>query len=291
MNLKGLLKGRPRLSIIILGLTLAYLFSLSYIVVSSSNSIDEFERISYNNTENLNSIKETLYKEKISLYRKLYEQENIPFNFRENYKDNVVGNSSDLLETYREIDFDNEKLSEKVSNGMKNYFLLNQIRQQALDLYDLHLISSQKHYDKEMEELLAKYESQFNATESIFKDIDQEQENTVREIKNEFQNNLIKWIISLSLFYILLLLIIISYFYIEDRKNLRAQEVLPKDLKDIIDFVRDQITKGNFPTIKDVKYEFGYTHPTVLSKINDLEEKGYISIQKKGRNKHIILKQ
>ena len=75
---------------------------------------------------------------------------------------------------------------------------------------------------------------------------------------------------------------------IEDKQE--ENIILDSNSRKIINYIRNEMAQGNFPTIKELKFYLKISHPTLLLKLNELEKKEMISIKKKGRNKHLLLK-
>ena len=58
---------------------------------------------------------------------------------------------------------------------------------------------------------------------------------------------------------------------------------------EIITFIKDKSAQHQKVTISDLKKHLKVTHPTILSRLNQLSEKGLISLEKEGRKKYLYL--
>ncbi|MBR9699111.1 hypothetical protein GOV09_01485 [Candidatus Woesearchaeota archaeon] len=65
------------------------------------------------------------------------------------------------------------------------------------------------------------------------------------------------------------------------------EKLLSKDHLAIIDFIKMSSELHRKVTISDLKKHLNVTHPTVLSRLNYLEEKGMVSLKKEGRAKFL----
>ena len=79
-----------------------------------------------------------------------------------------------------------------------------------------------------------------------------------------------------------------EFIKINEKNN--EEIILDKDMREIVSFVKKEVGLGNFPTIKELKLHLKISHPTLLVKLEELQNNNIISLRKKGRNKHIFLK-
>lgn len=74
-----------------------------------------------------------------------------------------------------------------------------------------------------------------------------------------------------------------------NEKTKIESKLLRKEYLDVIRFLKNNTFEKKKTTISDLKKHLDITHPTVLSRINFLCDKGYIEVSKDGREKFITL--
>ncbi len=75
----------------------------------------------------------------------------------------------------------------------------------------------------------------------------------------------------------------------KERKAEVEKKLLPTQLKEIIIFIQQRVQEQRVTTMKDIKKQFHLTYPTVQSRVSELEKRGYIRVEKVGRDKHLFL--
>jgi nitrogen fixation/metabolism regulation signal transduction histidine kinase len=76
----------------------------------------------------------------------------------------------------------------------------------------------------------------------------------------------------------------------KEKKDAVEQQLLASQYASILEYIEHQQEFGVVLTIKDIKKEFSLTHPTAISRLKYLEEKGFVELRKEGRQKCIFLK-
>ena len=66
--------------------------------------------------------------------------------------------------------------------------------------------------------------------------------------------------------------------------------LLGEDYRKILEYLKGREERKLLSTMKDIKKHLNVTHPTIVAKLRYLEEKEFIEIKKKGRDKNIYLK-
>jgi uncharacterized membrane protein len=77
----------------------------------------------------------------------------------------------------------------------------------------------------------------------------------------------------------------------EELEYVPQKNILPDDLKEIIDFLRNNHETGNKVAFKDVASRFDITKSTARKRINMLRDLKLVEIRKNGRLKIIRLRQ
>ena len=67
------------------------------------------------------------------------------------------------------------------------------------------------------------------------------------------------------------------------------EKLLSSQYADVLTLIKQRKEEGKTTTMKDVKKAFHLTYPTVQNRVTYLEDNGYITIEKEGRDKHLYL--
>ncbi len=281
---------KNKILIFALALTILYLSFMTYFFVDYSNSLDSYNSDIYDSFNTLQNLIHKVHNEDSQLYKILTSNEILSSSFDDsqllsqmNHTSTVIG---DLLNIKENEQFSNERLASTIDE----YYSLEKIREQIIQLHKLNLISSDVNYDSEIRNLIEDYEIQI---QQILGDIHQEIEinkqrnsQAISNLKKEF---IIKELVLLTIFLTSILLTLLHLEFFRKIKPKENDQILDNDMQRIISYVKKEVSQGNFPTIKEVKFYLKISHPTLLLKLNELEKRNLISIKKKGRNKYLFI--
>lgn len=198
--------------------------------------------------------------------------------------------------------------------SLERFLSLEELRQNILRLHQLHLENPVSNYNLKLQESLQIYDQR---QKELLKSTQELSLNLEKELKQSLQKIILISIISN--------LIIIIYFIVQNylyKKNRNKKEKLTnsfknsgdvnsnnkqdhsnKDLfkednqeifldnvsKEILIYIENKNQQNKQPTIKEIKKKFNLTHPTILSKLKNLEKNELIYFKKNGREKYIII--
>jgi hypothetical protein len=277
----------------VIGLTILYLFTMSYFYFDYSDSLNLYNDEIYEGFDTLQNLIHKVHNEDSILYKTLLSKEvyiseigGEDIGFQRNHTFNIIDEFLNLK---------GNKLfsSERIASTIDEYYSLENLRERIIEFHRLNILSDSDIYNFQISELLTEYEKQINI---ILKDIHTEiefnkvkNENFINSLEKEF---IVKEVILFTIFIVGLALVLylsnsFRYFNSESKKEL---SILDSDMQRIVSYIKKEVSQGNFPTIKELKFHLKISHPTLLLKLNELEKNNLISIKKKGRNKHLFLK-
>ena len=258
-------------------LTLVYIFLIGYFYFDYSNSLDEFNSNSYESLDSLQNIIHKIHNEDSLLYKTLLSKdtsnndEGSCYISNSNQTCNVI---NELLKLRDKQTFSSIKLASTISE----YYSLEKTRERIIDLHRLNLLDTGVNYDDEISSLLKEYENQINL---ILIEINQ-------EIENNNKNNILAKDMLLFKFLLMeffsfiffVIAIVIIVFLSDTHKMFKRQKnsiedkqeeniILDSNSRKIINYIRNEMAQGNFPTIKELKFYLKISHPTLLLKLND----------------------
>lgn len=247
-----------------------------------SNSLDEYNLKIYEDINTLQNLAKKVHDEDSQLYKTLLLKENLPK--RElNNKSNII---NDLFNINQ-----NQLSSKLLISTIDEYYNLESSKQRIIELHNLNQLSTTFNYDTEINDLLFNYEKQTNNILSNIKNqiLMIREKNLIKKDELLFKF-LIKEIILFIIFIITILFVLFNSSYLTKSKEKKiSNSILDEDMREILNYVRKEILKGNFPTFKEVKFHLKISHPTLLLKLKHLENKKLLCIKKKGRNKYLYL--
>lgn len=278
---------------LVIGIILFYLSLMVYFYYDYSNSLESYNLAIYQEYDTLQDLIHKIHMEDSNLYKILLSDNINSFNTTLNLC-STDNHSSEIIGDILKLKENNAFSSEKIIFAIDDYYTLEQIRTQILQLNTAKVIN--KTYDNEISNLITKYDIQMNLIlTNINNEIKSNKEKNLTFI-NELKNDFILKEIMLFLIFIVSIFLLLysdktedSLFLLKKSKIDSNLDIMDSDMNKIMLYIKDEIKNGYFPTIKDVKLHVNLSHPTILIKLNELEKRKLISIKKKGRNKHIFL--
>ena len=252
-----------------------YFFLMIFFYLDYSSSLNQYHTQSYESLNSLQNLIHKLHNEDSRLYRTLASYEMIQ---------SSSSNSTDtIINQLLNLENSNQFSQNKLASTIDEYYTLQIIREEIVSLNRLNSINYSSQREETINRLIESYESQtsviINQIQDEIEVNKQENQNTINSLKQEF---LLK---ELLLFVIFILTYTPFILNVQKQKN-----PYDKQTQTILKFIKSEIEKGNFPTIKELKYHTKLSHPTILNKLNTLEKEQIIAIKKQGRNKHIFLR-
>lgn len=281
--------------VITLGLTILYLSLMTYFYFDYSNSLDSYNSEVYGSFNTLQNVIHKVHDEDSKLYQILTSRELLSSEIVRNESINM-NHTSTIINDLLNIEEDKQFSKDIIVSTIDEYYSLEKIREQIIQLHKLNIISEENQFDSEISDLIVDYEKQI---EQILIDIHQEIEFNkeknamfILDLKKDF---IIKQFILLLVFIFIILLILYNFevhtnYFNKNLESNQKDEILDTEMQRIISYVKKEVSQGNFPTIKEVKFYLKISHPTLLLKLRELEKKDLISIKKKGRNKYLFIK-
>jgi uncharacterized membrane protein len=282
---------RKKTLIFALALTILYLFFMTYFFIDYSKSLDSYNSEIYDSFNTLQNLIHKVHNEDSQLYKILTSNEILSSNFKNsqtlpnrNHTSTVIG---DLLNIKENEQFSSERLASTIDE----YYSLEKIREQIIQLHKLNIISSDVNYDLEIRDLIEDYEIQIQQILSdIHDEIEINKQRNLQEILNLKKEFIIKELVLLAIFFASIFSTLVTLGFFRKLESKKNEQILDNDMQRIISYVKKEVSQGNFPTIKELKFYLKISHPTLLLKLSDLEKRDLISIKKKGRNKYLFIK-
>jgi uncharacterized membrane protein len=286
-----------KLSYGIVGILCALYFFLSMFFYSFySNTLDNTIQQEITNTNNIQEIVHLIHTQDSLLYQSLVSKELLISKKEENQESNLLFSNplTQLLSLQEKKVFSSQSLTSTIDD----YYQLESLRNEIISLYKQKLISDDGSVDDDISKKIRQYNLQ---TKKIVEELQKQNQEyllkntqSISELKN---NYLLSQLVLFAIFIVTLFFIFFSFQIISFSKSFgkntdkeETTQIFDKTEQEILEFIQNQISKGNFPTINEIKKTLKLSHPTILSKLNHLEEIKKISITKKGRNKHVFLR-
>ena len=270
-----------------------YIILSVYVYYSSTVSLESFYEQRSDELSRLRDIVKRVHDEDSRLYRQLLireREELVQYERLYSYDNSSKGVISGLLNLREEGYFSEER----IASTLDEYYALESLRSRILELHRLELGQGGREVEEELALLLREYENQVR---SILEGIENEIE-TSKELEAsyiiDFERALFRNLLLLFLLYFTIVLILIYregiFSYLFSSSGGDKFNGIDSEMRAIVEYVGSEISKGSFPTMKEVKQKFEISHPTLVSKVRFLEEKGILYIRKKGRSKYLILR-
>jgi uncharacterized membrane protein len=289
---------------IIVGYSIIFVISLVIMYFSFLGSVSDVSADEMGSINSLQNVITQIHKEDSNLYRILLSGSIVSSEILNNLENQDDTNS--VISNLINLKTSDLFTSQKLASTIDDYYSITNIRMEIIELY-----KAGDSFD-EIDEMLELYE---NNIEMILSDVESEMK-YISEYRFESQKNILMRFIVFEIVLLVLFLVFNfkfsnsvasgSCFGATTKFDLKSEEIkensenklseisedmiMDSDSRKILEFIGSETSRGSFPTFKDLKSHLGLSHPTVLSKVNDLESRKLIGIRKQGRNKHLFLR-